>query len=111
MSTPQEIKNEIMTELNANTDLQSFGIMAVFEGLRVGVSDLTYPYIALELVENNEIPNSVQTHVASKIVFNVIGVVLVKDVDVQLNAMLSIETAIKKCFSNNVQLNGKAHNI
>ena len=46
MSTPQEIKNEIMTELNANTDLQSFGIMAVFEGLRVGVSDLTYPYIA-----------------------------------------------------------------
>ncbi len=110
-TTPQLIKDEIVAILKASQDLNDFGIMAYYEGFRKVVADTSYPFLVVDIGENDETPNDVIANVKSKITFYITGVIYVRDPDLQNNALLSIEHGIKKCLSNNVQLNGKAYNL
>lgn len=105
---PQSIKNEIISVLQADSDLSALPVRNVYEGYRTGLPNGNFPCIMIELVENEEVRNDGNDSIDLVLTLSIGAFLKVENKDSQLDDILDFEKLIKKALSQDVKLNGQA---
>lgn len=110
--TPAEIKDRIISILQADSGIISFGIKKFYEGIRDRVPDDNFPYIVIEPEANNDgTRRDLNGTIDNEIVFMIAGVIKEREINDQIDNLFELETLIKKALCQDVSLGGKALNF
>lgn len=104
----KSIKNKMISILDADSGLETFGLKKIFEGFRDNVNANDYPCIMIELIENEEIKTDLNGDSDLIGTFEIQCAKKVLNKDEQLNEMLDFEKLVKVALSTNFRLDGEA---